>query len=57
MAFPDEGYWFSVICQLIKFYEGGIGLEEAKNCSYRELIKLDKNAVIIAKSIKKALGG
>ena len=34
-----------------------MGLDEAKNCSFKELIKLDKNANIIAKSIKRALEG
>lgn len=40
---------------MLKFYEGGVGLDEAKGCSYKELIQLDKNATKIAKGIKRAL--
>ena len=50
-----EREWFTLICDLVKFYEGGLTLREAHGLSFVMLRKLNIEADRIIQKTKEAL--
>lgn len=50
----NEKKWFSIICDTVKFYEGGLSYEYAIKMPLSELLAMQEEAVKINREIEKA---